>query len=60
MWSAEKEYVAWSEPVYAKGPVEYWLGNIENEMRRTLYDEVAKALVDYPEDGRYRDEWLFS
>jgi len=59
MWSAEKEYVAWSEPVFARGPVEHWLGNIEDEMRRTLYDEGKKALETYPEDGRYRDEWFF-
>jgi dynein heavy chain len=59
MWSAEKEYVAWSEPVFARGPVEHWLGNIEDEMRRTLYDDVKKSLDTYPEDGRYRDEWFF-
>jgi len=59
MWSAEKEYVAWSEPVFARGNVEHWLGNIEAEMRRTLYDEVKKALDTYPEDGRYRAEWFF-
>jgi dynein heavy chain len=38
MVSAEKEYVAFSESVWAKGPVEYWLGNIEKMMRKTLYD----------------------
>jgi dynein heavy chain len=26
MWSMEKEYVAFSTPVYARGPVEEWLG----------------------------------
>ena len=33
MVSAEKEYVGWSESVWAKGAVEYWLGNIEKMMR---------------------------
>lgn len=60
MWSAEREYVAWSEPVQAKGNVEYWLNNIEKEMRKTLHDQSVKAKAEYPEDGRERDEWLFS
>jgi len=60
MWSAEGEYVAFSESVWAKGPVEGWLTNIENEMRRTLYDLTKTALDAYPADGRQRDEWLFS
>ena len=38
MISAEKEYVEWSEPVYARGNVEFWLTNIEGMMRKTLYD----------------------
>jgi len=38
MVSAEKEYVAFSESVWAKGAVEYWLANIEKMMRKTLYD----------------------
>jgi len=38
MWSAEGEYVGFSNPVYAQGPVEFWLGNIEKEMRKTLFD----------------------
>jgi hypothetical protein len=40
MVSAEKEYVSFSDSVFAKGPVEYWLGNIEKMMRKTLYNEV--------------------
>jgi len=60
MISAEKEYVEWSEPVYARGNVEFWLTNIEGMMRKTLFDIAKGARENYPEDGRYRDEWLFS
>tara|TARA_B110000305_G_C18794891_1_gene340052 strand:- start:189 stop:356 length:168 start_codon:yes stop_codon:yes gene_type:complete len=38
MWSAENEYVPFSESVFARGPVEFWLSNIEKMMRKTLYD----------------------
>lgn len=59
MISSEKEYVEWSEPVYARGNVEYWLTNIEKMMRKTLYDIAVRARLEYPEDGRQRDDWLF-
>lgn len=60
MLSAEKEYVEWTEPVYARGNVEFWLGNIEAMMRKTLFDIAKSRRENYPEDGRQRDEWLFS
>jgi dynein heavy chain len=59
MWSAEREYVPWSESVWAHGPVEFWLSNIEKMMRKTLYDVTKNALDTYPEDGRQRDNWFF-
>ena len=51
MWSAESEYVPFSESVYAEGNVEFWLMNIQKMMVKTLGDITAKALVEYPEDG---------
>lgn len=60
MISAEAEYVEWSEPVYARGNVEFWLTNIESMMRKTLHDVAKNAREVYPEDGRFRDEWFFS
>jgi len=60
MWSAEKEYVPFSGPVFATGAVEFWLSDIEAMMRKTLYDVSKNALDNYPEDGRQRDEWLFA
>ena len=38
MWSPENEYVTFSEPVQAVGPVEYWLKNIEYMMQQSLFD----------------------
>lgn len=59
MWSAEREYVAFSESVFARGPVEGWLTQIEKMMRKTLYDITKVSLESYPEDGLERDEWFF-
>jgi dynein heavy chain len=60
MWSAELEYVPFSNTVMAQGAVEFWLTKIENEMRTSLYDKTKKQLENYPEDGRERAEWLFA
>lgn len=60
MWSAEQEYVPFSESVFAEGNVEFWLLNIEKMMVKTLYDFTKKALHEYPEDGVERNEWLFA
>lgn len=59
MISAEKEYVEFSEPVYARGPVEFWLNNIEKMMRKTLHDTAVKSHTNYPDDGTKRDDWFF-
>jgi dynein heavy chain len=59
MWSPEREYVPFSSPVYARGPVEGWLGQIEDMMRKTLFDITKASLENYPEDGLLRDEWFF-
>ena len=48
MWSAESEYVVFSESVYAEGNVEFWLLNIEKMMVKTLSDQTADALLKYP------------
>lgn len=38
MWSAETEYVTFSESVFAEGNVEFWLMSIEKMMVKSLYD----------------------
>jgi len=58
MWSAESEYVPFSESVYAVGNVEFWLMNIEKMMNKTLADLTSKALKEYPEDHLERNDWL--
>ena len=60
MWSAEQEYVPFSESVYAEGNVEFWLMNIEKMMVKTLYDITKKSLTEYPANGIERNEWLFA
>lgn len=60
MWSAEQEYVPFSESVFAEGNVEFWLMNIEKMMVKTLYDITKRALLEYPENGIERNDWLFA
>lgn len=38
MLSAEGENVRFSDSVWAQGPVEFWLGNLEKMMVKSLYD----------------------
>lgn len=44
MWSAEQEYVPFSESVFAEGNVEFWLSNIEKMMVKTLYDITKRSM----------------
>ena len=60
MWSAEQEYAQFSESVYAEGNVEFWLLNIEKMMVKTLYDLTKRSMLEYPENGIERNEWLFN
>jgi len=60
MWSAESEYVEFSESVFAEGNVEFWLMNIEKMMVKSLYDTTKRSLVEYPVNGIERNEWLFN
>jgi len=59
MWSPEREYIPFSKPVYARGPVEGWLNQIEAMMRQTLYDITKASMENYPEDALLRDAWFF-
>ena len=59
MLSPEQEIVKFSEVVLAQGAVETWLTNIENMMRKTLYDNTKGSLVEYPKDASNHSEWYF-
>jgi dynein heavy chain len=59
MWSAEREYVAFSDSVWARGAVEHWLTKIEDMMRQTLFDITRQSLLSYPKNGLERNAWFF-
>eukprot|EP00930_Biecheleria_cincta_P008309 TRINITY_DN10972_c0_g3_i1.p1 TRINITY_DN10972_c0_g3~~TRINITY_DN10972_c0_g3_i1.p1 ORF type:complete len:4176 (-),score=874.55 TRINITY_DN10972_c0_g3_i1:69-11708(-) len=55
-----KEVVPFVEPVVTGPAVEKWLGEIEVAMVNGLYDATKKSLLEYPEDGTDRTEWLLN
>jgi len=59
MISPEGEQCKFSSSVMAVGPVEDWLGKIEYMMAQSLYDITKNAIKVYPDNGIFRDEWLF-
>ena len=69
MIAPDGERVEFSEPVYAEGPVEYWLREVETMMMRTVRDNALLALNSYPskvnsktgkEIGGGRLDWIFA
>ena len=59
MLSAENERVLFSDSVFAEGNVEFWMGSIENMMRKSLKDITFDSLKNYPANGLERKEWFF-
>ena len=57
MLSPEKEYVAFHEPVFAKGNVENWLTTIEGMMRQSLYYQMKESNDAYSPETRAK--WFF-
>merc|ERR1719399_596440 len=53
------EFVGFPSPITAGTQVEAWLNLLEAQMVLGLYSETRNAFVDYPEDGRFRRDWLF-
>ena len=47
MVSAEKEVIEFVEPLYPKGSVEVWMGEIEKMMRLSVRNATVLALEDY-------------
>ena len=56
MWSGEKEYVEFTQPVELTGPVEDWLNLLMRTSRATLKDILTSAVVSYEE--KPREQWL--
>ena len=54
MVSAEKEAVVFVEPLLPKGSVEFWMGDIERMMQRSVRKRIELAISDYrtPEQTR--------
>jgi dynein heavy chain len=59
MVAPDGERVEFSESVYAEGPVEYWLREVETMMMRTVRDNAIEALNAYPTKNE-RLEWIFA
>ena len=57
---ADPETVYFVDSVMAEGPVESWLGDIENQMVLSLYTLTKDAIAKYPEDDLNRNEWFFN
>ena len=47
MISAEKEVVVFLDPLYPKGSVEAWMGDIEKMMRLSVRHAIKGALQEY-------------
>jgi hypothetical protein len=43
----------------AEGPVESWLGDIENSMINSLHALTKIAIETYPKNDLDRNEWFF-
>ena len=58
MLSGDGEMVPFSEPLYPKGNVEFWLMEVERAMRNSVRDCIKRALEAYPSTPR--SEWVLN
>ncbi|XP_073510575.1 dynein axonemal heavy chain 2 isoform X2 [Phyllobates terribilis] len=58
MFSAEGEYVEFTNPVLLEGPVEAWLCDIERTMRWTLKDLLRNCRLALKKMSSKRDKWV--
>ena len=47
MYSGETEYVEFSEGLYPEGEVEYWLGDVEKMMQRSVRETMKRCIDAY-------------
>jgi dynein heavy chain len=55
-----KERVPFVEPVITGPVVEKWLYDIEHAMVAGIHYFLKQCLIEYPEDGTYRTDWLLA
>lgn len=58
MFSADGEYIEFSNVVYCEGPVERWLCDIEAMMRVTLHNEIKVTRSALRKMFSKRDKWI--
>lgn len=56
MYSGEGEKIELEEPFYPTGPVEQWLLQVEDQMRKSLRRVIQLAIEDYP--TKPRTQWV--
>lgn len=58
MFSADGEFVDYSQAVQLEGPVEAWLCDIERMMRWTLKEVLKACRVALKKNLSKRDKWI--
>lgn len=54
------EKVPFFASVLAEGAVEHWLFRIQEMMVKTLHSITKRAMLEYPENGLERNDWMLS
>ncbi|XP_008181522.3 dynein heavy chain 2, axonemal [Acyrthosiphon pisum] len=58
MFSKDKEYVDWNQPVICDGPAEIWLNSIEDAMRNCLKQILKQVKLSLTKNLKTRDKWI--
>lgn len=58
MYSADGEFIEYTNPASLEGPVELWLCNIEAAMRLHLKDLLKQTRLALRKNLTKRDKWL--
>ncbi|KAJ8957969.1 hypothetical protein NQ318_001970 [Aromia moschata] len=57
MFAKDGEYVDFNKSTTCEGPVEVWLGRVQDAMRATIRTSIGDGVLSYEE--KPRDQWLF-
>ncbi|KAL0235194.1 hypothetical protein GEMRC1_001776 [Eukaryota sp. GEM-RC1] len=58
MWSLENEYLRFTAPPLADGPVELWLGEVERAMQISLQKYLKDSLISLKPNALKREKWI--